>query len=134
MCLSNLFTQYKKMLTEEGQKVGTFERFVSGSMAGATAQTFIYPMEVRATPQSVSVNVFCVHDPLLCNKDSPNEQFKTTSTYYLSVSVAQGSGSGRAEGLWPPGILTGCSPDVGQGVVTAEAPPSWLMPGDGSSL
>uniref|UniRef100_A0A8C5XCL2 Mitochondrial adenyl nucleotide antiporter SLC25A24 n=1 Tax=Microcebus murinus TaxID=30608 RepID=A0A8C5XCL2_MICMU len=44
---------YKKLLTEEGQKIGTFERFISGSMAGATAQTFIYPMEVVKTRLAV---------------------------------------------------------------------------------
>uniref|UniRef100_A0A2K6EEA2 Mitochondrial adenyl nucleotide antiporter SLC25A24 n=1 Tax=Propithecus coquereli TaxID=379532 RepID=A0A2K6EEA2_PROCO len=45
--------RYKKLLTEEGQKIGTFERFISGSMAGATAQTFIYPMEVVKTRLAV---------------------------------------------------------------------------------
>ena len=46
------------MLTEDGQKIGTFERFVSGSMAGATAQTFIYPMEVNTIMKSVVLVVF----------------------------------------------------------------------------
>lgn len=38
--------QYKKILTKDDGKLGTVERFVSGSLAGATAQTSIYPMEV----------------------------------------------------------------------------------------
>lgn len=42
-----LTIQYKKILTKDDGKLGTVERFVSGSLAGATAQTSIYPMEVR---------------------------------------------------------------------------------------
>lgn len=34
------------MFVNEEGKIGTIERFISGSMAGATAQTSIYPMEV----------------------------------------------------------------------------------------
>lgn len=40
--------QYKRMFLDEDGKVGTVERFISGSLAGATAQTSIYPMEVSA--------------------------------------------------------------------------------------
>lgn len=45
--LSFLF-QYKKLLSSDGGKIKTHERFMAGSLAGATAQTAIYPMEVRA--------------------------------------------------------------------------------------
>lgn len=38
--------QYKRLLSSEPGKVKTHERFMAGSMAGATAQTAIYPMEV----------------------------------------------------------------------------------------
>lgn len=41
--------QYKKMLSSEPGKVKTHERFLSGSLAGATAQTAIYPMEVNSS-------------------------------------------------------------------------------------
>lgn len=34
------------MFVDGDGKIGTIERFVSGSLAGATAQTSIYPMEV----------------------------------------------------------------------------------------
>lgn len=34
------------MLSSEPGKVKTHERFMAGSLAGATAQTAIYPMEV----------------------------------------------------------------------------------------
>ncbi|XP_072297453.1 mitochondrial adenyl nucleotide antiporter SLC25A24-like [Eucyclogobius newberryi] len=43
------YEQYKKLLTSEGQKIETHFRFMAGSLAGATAQTTIYPMEVLKT-------------------------------------------------------------------------------------
>ncbi|KAM4628770.1 mitochondrial adenyl nucleotide antiporter SLC25A24 [Polymixia lowei] len=43
------YEQYKKMLSSDGGKVQTHERFMAGSLAGATAQTAIYPMEVMKT-------------------------------------------------------------------------------------
>uniref|UniRef100_A0A8C9R0L1 Solute carrier family 25 member 24 n=1 Tax=Scleropages formosus TaxID=113540 RepID=A0A8C9R0L1_SCLFO len=43
------YEQYKKFLSAEGGKVQTHERFIAGSLAGATAQTAIYPMEVMKT-------------------------------------------------------------------------------------
>ncbi|CAN9493253.1 unnamed protein product [Ophioblennius macclurei] len=43
------YEQYKKMLASEPGKVKTHERFMAGSLAGATAQTAIYPMEVLKT-------------------------------------------------------------------------------------
>ncbi|XP_028258760.1 calcium-binding mitochondrial carrier protein SCaMC-1 [Parambassis ranga] len=43
------YEQYKKLLSSEPGKVKTHERFISGSLAGATAQTAIYPMEVMKT-------------------------------------------------------------------------------------
>uniref|UniRef100_A0A3B1KE33 EF-hand domain-containing protein n=1 Tax=Astyanax mexicanus TaxID=7994 RepID=A0A3B1KE33_ASTMX len=42
------YEQYKKLLSE-GDKIGTTQRFMAGSLAGATAQTVIYPMEVMKT-------------------------------------------------------------------------------------
>lgn len=42
------YEQYKKLLSSDG-KVGTQQRFMAGSLAGATAQTAIYPMEVMKT-------------------------------------------------------------------------------------
>uniref|UniRef100_A0A8D3CPZ7 EF-hand domain-containing protein n=1 Tax=Scophthalmus maximus TaxID=52904 RepID=A0A8D3CPZ7_SCOMX len=43
------YEQYKKMLSSEPGKIRTHERFMAGSLAGATAQTAIYPMEVMKT-------------------------------------------------------------------------------------
>uniref|UniRef100_A0A6Q2XIF2 EF-hand domain-containing protein n=1 Tax=Esox lucius TaxID=8010 RepID=A0A6Q2XIF2_ESOLU len=42
-------TAIKFMAYEQGGKVQTHERFMAGSLAGATAQTAIYPMEVMKT-------------------------------------------------------------------------------------
>lgn len=46
MILHHLSHQYKKLLASEPGKIKTHERFMAGSLAGATAQTAIYPMEV----------------------------------------------------------------------------------------
>lgn len=43
------YEQYKKLLSSDGGKIQTHERFMAGSLAGATAQTAIYPMEVMKT-------------------------------------------------------------------------------------
>ncbi|KAJ8376157.1 hypothetical protein SKAU_G00067370 [Synaphobranchus kaupii] len=43
------YEQYKKILSSDSGKVRTHERFIAGSLAGATAQTVIYPMEVMKT-------------------------------------------------------------------------------------
>ncbi|KAM6167072.1 mitochondrial adenyl nucleotide antiporter SLC25A24-like [Erethizon dorsatum] len=43
------YEQYKKWLSFDGNRIGVLERFISGSLAGATAQTCIYPMEVIKT-------------------------------------------------------------------------------------
>ncbi|TKS79941.1 Calcium-binding mitochondrial carrier protein SCaMC-1 [Collichthys lucidus] len=43
------YEQYKKLLSSEGKKIETHKRFMAGSLAGATAQTAIYPMEVLKT-------------------------------------------------------------------------------------
>ncbi|KAF4076564.1 hypothetical protein AMELA_G00216420 [Ameiurus melas] len=43
------YEQYKKYLSSDGDKIETAQRFMAGSLAGATAQTSIYPMEVVKT-------------------------------------------------------------------------------------
>lgn len=43
------YEQYKKLIASEGGTVKPHERFIAGSLAGATAQTIIYPMEVMKT-------------------------------------------------------------------------------------
>ncbi|XP_051789057.1 calcium-binding mitochondrial carrier protein SCaMC-1 [Erpetoichthys calabaricus] len=43
------YEQYKKLITSGDGKIKPHERFIAGSLAGATAQTIIYPMEVMKT-------------------------------------------------------------------------------------
>lgn len=87
------------MLTEEGQKVGTFERFVSGSMAGATAQTLIYPMEVSTIVKSDCINGVCIII-YYCVTSYPKINSLKQSIYNLTVSVDQEPGCSLAGFLW----------------------------------
>uniref|UniRef100_A0A8C5Z6B3 Calcium-binding mitochondrial carrier protein SCaMC-1-like n=1 Tax=Marmota marmota marmota TaxID=9994 RepID=A0A8C5Z6B3_MARMA len=48
------YEQFKKWLSFDGSNTGIFERFIAGSLAGATAQTCIYPMEVIKTRLAVA--------------------------------------------------------------------------------
>ncbi|XP_059504197.1 mitochondrial adenyl nucleotide antiporter SLC25A24-like [Stegostoma tigrinum] len=43
------YEQYKNLFAKDKQNITTSERFLAGSLAGATAQTSIYPMEVLKT-------------------------------------------------------------------------------------
>ncbi|XP_069497973.1 mitochondrial adenyl nucleotide antiporter SLC25A24 [Ambystoma mexicanum] len=47
------YEQYKRLFSSNDGTVGTAERFVAGSLAGATSQTAIYPMEVLKTRLAV---------------------------------------------------------------------------------
>ena len=42
--------QIKRAIRGQQETLHVQERFVAGSLAGATAQTIIYPMEVRSSP------------------------------------------------------------------------------------
>lgn len=52
------FLQYKKLLSSKGEKTETHQRFLAGSLAGATAQTAIYPMEVSCVGYNTDVKAF----------------------------------------------------------------------------
>ncbi|XP_072888925.1 mitochondrial adenyl nucleotide antiporter SLC25A24-like [Hemitrygon akajei] len=43
------YDQYKKLFTDNQAKLDIHQRFAAGSLAGVTAQTIIYPMEVMKT-------------------------------------------------------------------------------------
>nr|XP_044994710.1 calcium-binding mitochondrial carrier protein SCaMC-1 isoform X2 [Jaculus jaculus] len=47
------YEQYKKSLSFDGAQIGVLQRFIAGSLAGATAQTCIYPIEVIKTRLAV---------------------------------------------------------------------------------
>lgn len=55
------FAAYEKLKTliqSDPSQIGTLERFIAGSLAGATAQTSIYPMEVVKTRLAVAKTGF----------------------------------------------------------------------------
>lgn len=54
------FLQYKKLLSSKGEKIKTHQRFLAGSLAGATAQTAIYPMEVGRPGYGAGMRAFRV--------------------------------------------------------------------------
>uniref|UniRef100_A0A5F9C278 Mitochondrial adenyl nucleotide antiporter SLC25A24 n=1 Tax=Oryctolagus cuniculus TaxID=9986 RepID=A0A5F9C278_RABIT len=49
-----MLQKYKKWLSFDDTRIGILQRFISGSLAGATAQTCIYPMEVLKTRLAVA--------------------------------------------------------------------------------
>lgn len=58
--VSRHFLQYKKLLSSKGEKIETHQRFLAGSLAGATAQTAIYPMEVSSVGYNTERKAFTV--------------------------------------------------------------------------
>lgn len=50
------------MLSSEPGKVKTHERFMAGSLAGATAQTAIYPMEVSTGGGGARLSTMFLYD------------------------------------------------------------------------